>query len=156
LESTTLGVQDLLGGDVGEIKSVSTGGGKTWGLRWSASTSSTSVSRVTMIGLLKGREVRLPKVKSFVSGYKGNGETSTVRSVMVVVQNKEKIFAGILCDGRRHFWTHPSLKIDEKTYGGHKLPTIIMKISQVLDISTLSDMFPNSNIDAAGGGNRYE
>lgn len=102
LESTTLGVRDLLGGDAGETKSVSTGG-KTWGLRWSASTSSISVSRVTMIGLLKGREVRLPKVKSLVSGYKGNGETSTVRSVMVVVQNKVKIFADTLCDGRRHF-----------------------------------------------------
>jgi hypothetical protein len=47
-----------------------------------------------MIGLLKGREVRLPKVKSLVSGYKGNGEMSTVRSVMVVVQNKVKNFRG--------------------------------------------------------------
>ena len=89
-ESTTLGVRDLLGGDLGEVKSVSTW---TWGFRWSASASSISVSSVTMIGLLKGREVRLPKVKSFVSGYKGNGETSTVRSVMVVVQNKAKVFA---------------------------------------------------------------
>lgn len=125
---------------MGEINSVSGGSGKTWGLRWSASASSISVSRVTMIGLLKGREVRLPKVKSFVSGYKGSGETSTVRSVMVVVQNKVKNFRG-QCVIAVSIFGCASLKIDEKHVV--VIPFIMIKISKFIYFHSL-DIFLNN------------
>jgi hypothetical protein len=73
----------LLGEEGAVIKSTSSIGDLTLEeASWSAS-SSISVSRVTMIGV-RERTGRRPKVNSFVSGYKGIGETRTVRSVMVV------------------------------------------------------------------------
>ena len=87
LLSTMVGVLTRLLGEVGGvIKSMSLIGGlsleASWSASWSA-VSSISVSRVTMIGV-RGRTGRRPKVNSFVSGYKGIGETRTVRSVMMV------------------------------------------------------------------------
>lgn len=94
LLSTTVGVLMRLFGEVGGvIKSTSISGdlpleasvsasGSASGSAFSSAFSSISVSRVTMIGV-RGRG-RRPKVNSFVSGYKGIGETRTVRSVMMV------------------------------------------------------------------------
>ena len=90
LLSTTVGVLIRLFGEVGGvIKSTSISGDlpleasvSASGSAFSSAFSSISVSRVTMIGV-RGRG-RRPKVNSFVSGYKGIGETRTVRSVMMV------------------------------------------------------------------------
>lgn len=82
--STIVGVRVRLWGKVGgSIKSMSLTGDLALEADEGAS-SSTSVSRVTMIGVRGRTEERRPKVKSFVSGYNGIGETRTVRSVMVV------------------------------------------------------------------------
>jgi len=88
LLSTIVGVRVRLWGKVGgSIKSMSLTGDLALEADAGAdegASSSTSVSRVTMIGVRGRTEERRPKVKSFVSGYNGIGETRTVRSVMVV------------------------------------------------------------------------
>ena len=82
LLSTAVGVRIRLLEAGGSIKSQSLTEDSALEAPLSASWS-ISVSRVTMIGV-RGRTGRLPKINSFVSGYKGIGETRTVRSVMVV------------------------------------------------------------------------
>jgi hypothetical protein len=56
----------------------------------SSSSGSISDSRVTIIGRLTGLGLLLPKEKpGFIAGYRGIGETSTVRSVIVDDEGKE-------------------------------------------------------------------